>query len=267
MPATNNISRPYVAANPTSNKQGNFPVTAAHVGDDIKEENEFRPIHTDQYEYNHIRLRQQIKEYQTLQQTESYQDTQYEAYNHPYFAPYTHSRPEYYNQPYFGDQQPVPGPYRIPEHESYQRQQHVPHLQPQTLHYPPKGNLHYPHEENHVQYHYPPKENLPYPPKENHTPYQYPPKKNMIPYQTAGESRGRNEWDHEAARPGSQVIQANPSPAPPHSKVNIEDPQYQNPNPTASTDEAEVGEISMEPYGVSDSPAKTEDKSNDPEGT
>ena len=129
-----------VAANPTSNKQGIFPVTTAHVGDDIKEENEFRPFHTDQYRQYH----QQINEHQ---------DTQYEAYNHPYFAPYT-PYTHYYNQPYFGDQQPVPGPYQNPEHDYYQRQQHVSHLQPQTLHYPPK---------------------------ENHTPYQYPPKGNMIP--------------------------------------------------------------------------------------
>ena len=164
MPATNNISRPYMAANPTSTKQRYSPATTAHVGNDTKEENESRPFHTDQYRQYH----QQINEHQ---------DRQYKAYNHPYFAPYTN----HYNQPYFGEQQPVPGPYQNPDHDYHQRQQHAYHLQPQTLRYPPK---------------------------ESHTPFQYPPKGNMIPYQTTGEPHGRNEWHHEANRPGNQ----NPNP-------------------------------------------------------
>ena len=93
MPATNNISRPYMAANPTSNKQRYSPATTAHVDDDTKEENESRPFHTDQYH-------QQINEHQ---------DILHKAYNHPYFAPYTH----HYNQPYFGEQQPVRSPVHI----------------------------------------------------------------------------------------------------------------------------------------------------------
>ena len=44
----------------------------------------------------------------------------------------------------------------------------------------------------------------------------------------AGEFRGRSEWDHEAARPGGQVNQVDPSQAPSHPKFVTEDLQYQN---------------------------------------
>ena len=46
-----------------------------------------------------------------------------------------------------------------------------------------------------------------------------------MPYQTA---YGRSEWDHEAARPGSQVNQVDPSQTTSQSKFVIEDLQYQN---------------------------------------